>query len=143
MAPSAPPRPATTIRTAPPGTTPTASRAQPERAEPTSAAAPTAPAVAPPISSGWQGALAAWLRDHRTYPEVARENNEQGRVVVRFTVDRDGRVVDVVLVTSSGSRILDAAAQAMLRGADLPPFPGNMPQDHATVTVPIRYSLAP
>jgi protein TonB len=64
-------------------------------------------------------------------------------VVVRFTVDRDGRVADVALVTSSGSRILDAAAQAMLRGASLPPFPGDMPQDHAIVTVPIRYSLAP
>jgi periplasmic protein TonB len=143
MASSVPTRQATISRAAPPASVPTASSAQPERAGPAPAAAPSAPAVVAPISSGWQGALAAWLQTHRVYPEEARENNEQGRVVVRFTVDRDGRVADVALVISSGSRILDTAAQAMLRGAILPPFPGDMPQDHATVTVPIHYSLAP
>ena len=36
---------------------------------------------------------------------------------------------------------LDDAAQAMLRGARLPPFTADMTQGQTTVTVPIRYRL--
>src|SRR5258707_8220093 len=89
-------------------------------------AAPATPAAVAAASRGWQSALGAWLQEHRTYPQAARQDNEQGRVVVRFTVDRDGHVADVELVTSSGSRILDDATQAMLRGANVPPFPAGM-----------------
>ncbi len=72
---------------------------------------------------------------------MARVNGDQGRVVVHFTVDRDGRVLDVALVQSSGSQILDDAAEALLRGARLPAFPTAMPQTQMTVTLPIRYAL--
>jgi periplasmic protein TonB len=106
-------------------------------------AAPATPAAVASVSRGWQSALGAWLQEHRAYPQAARQNNEQGRVVVRFTVDRNGHVADVELVTSSGSRILDDAAQAMLRGAKVPPFPADMPQDRAVITVPLHYSLTP
>lgn len=47
----------------------------------------------------------------------------------------------VTLVRSSGSAILDEAAQAMLRGVRLPAFTADMPQDQTTVTVPVRYKL--
>jgi TonB family protein len=62
--------------------------------------------------------------------------------VLRFTIDRSGRVLDVTLARSTGSSVLDAAAQAMLRGAQLPPFPATMPQDQLTVTAQIRYALS-
>jgi TonB family protein len=51
--------------------------------------------------------------------------------------------LQVSLVGSSGSAILDDAAQAMLRGARLPPFPSGMEQTQVTATVPIRYELEP
>jgi TonB family protein len=63
--------------------------------------------------------------------------------VLRFTAERDGRVVDAVLVQSSGSRILDNAAQSMLRDARIPPFPAAMPQPQITLSLPIRYALQP
>ncbi|MBV9783984.1 MAG: energy transducer TonB [Acidisphaera sp.] len=88
--------------------------------------------------TAWRAALSAWLQAHKTYPQAARRNGEEGRAVVRFTVDRDGRVLDVELVGSSGSQSLDDAAQAMLRGAHLPP-----PVRQLTVTVPVRYRLEP
>jgi protein TonB len=50
-------------------------------------------------------------------------------------------VLDVVLVHSAGSSILDTAAEAMVRNATLPPFTAGMPQDTATVTVQMRYTL--
>ncbi|HYZ61144.1 MAG TPA: energy transducer TonB, partial [Acetobacteraceae bacterium] len=78
---------------------------------------------------------------HRSYPEEARRRAEQGTVLIRFTVNRDGQVLAVSLVQGSGSPALDEAAQAILRGARLPPFTADMPEGQTTVTVPIRYRL--
>ena len=83
------------------------------------------------------------MQAHKTYPEAAHRNGEQGRVVVRFTVARDGRVLSVTLVGGSNSESLDDAAQAMLRGATLPSFPAALSQAQLTVTLPIRYALEP
>jgi protein TonB len=94
-----------------------------------------------PIASDWQRSLAAWLAAHKTYPDEARRRGTEGSVVLRFTADRSGRVLDVVLVRSAGSSMLDAAAEAMVRHAVLPPFTAGMSQDTVTVTVQIRYAL--
>ncbi len=61
--------------------------------------------------------------------------------MVRFTVDREGRVLAVALLRGSGSAALDGAAVSMLSGARVPPFPGDMPGAAQTVTVPIQYRL--
>ena len=61
--------------------------------------------------------------------------------MVRFTVASDGRVLNVALVQGSGFPALDEAAQAMLRGASLPPFPPGLAEREITATVPIRYQL--
>jgi protein TonB len=58
-----------------------------------SAAPPSPPASAPagaqsPIAGDWQRALATWLAAHKTYPDEARRNGTEGRVLLRFTVDR-------------------------------------------------------
>ena len=60
---------------------------------------------------------------------------------MRFTVDRSGQVLDVAIVSSTGSPILDDAIQRMLRGAHVPPLPANMDETQITVTVQIRYGL--
>jgi protein TonB len=141
------PRPAKPTRTAaaasshPPPPAP-AREAPPPTAAPEAVAATTAPAAPPaPIATDWQRELSGWLAAHKTYPDAARQRGEQGPVVLRFTVDRSGKVLDVALVSGSGSPRLDDAAQAMLRNASLPPFPAAMPQERITATVQIRYRL--
>ena len=62
-------------------------------------------------------------------------------MVIRFTAGRDGQVLAITLVRSSGLATLDEAAQAMLRGVRLPAFTADMLQEQATVTVPIHYRL--
>ena len=83
----------------------------------------------------------ATCRSFETYPEQARRRGEQGRAVVRFSVDRDGRVLGVQLPSPTGSSILDDAFEHMLQGAHVPPFPPRMDQAEITVTVQIRYAL--
>ena len=91
----------------------------------------------------WRGSLAAGLQSHRTDPDAARRQGEEGRVVVRFTAARDGRVLAFALVSSSGFQVLDDAVQAMFRGARLPAFPSGMARDQITVTVPVHFTLQP
>ncbi len=119
---------------------------RPAPPEPTPAVAAPPPPVSPPpapaqVSPAWRQALAAWLTSRKTYPDEARQSGAEGGVVLRFTVERSGRVRDVVLVRSSGSPVLDAAAEAMLRGAALPAFTAEMPSESITVTVQVHYSL--
>lgn len=105
-----------------------------------SSAEPAAPASAA-ISPSWRSGLAAWLQQHKTYPERARARGQEGTVVVRFSLARDGRVNDVSVLHGSGSELLDNAAATLLRDAHVPPFPAEMPQQQATITLGIRYEL--
>jgi protein TonB len=107
---------------------------------PPSAATPVAPAP-PSVDPRWQAAVSGWLAARKTYPEEARRRGEQGRVAIRFTVDRSGRVVDAAIVTASGSTLLDDAALSLLRQATLPAFPPAMTQDRITITTTMRYTL--
>jgi protein TonB len=91
--------------------------------------------------AAWRGALATWLSAHRRYPEQARRDGVQGQPTVRFTVEPSGRVMNVELVTSSGSTVLDEATISMLRGATLPSFPPGLAQAVRTESVRVHYSL--
>jgi protein TonB len=103
--------------------------------------APQKPATPAPIALDWQRALTSWLATHKTYPDDARRSGTEGNVEVRFSVDRSGHVLDVTIVHGAGSAVLDAAAEAMLRGATLPAFPDSMSLERITVTVRLRYAL--
>ena len=94
-----------------------------------------------PSMGAWRNALMAWLEKHKKYPEAAREEEVEGRALVRFTASRDGRVLDASLAQSSGSRALDAAALNLVREMPLPPFPAGVTQDTLTVTLPLTYQI--
>ncbi len=68
-----------------------------------SAAAAPVPEPSPParpavfVSSAWKQALAAWLAEHKAYPEEARRRGIEGSVTLHFSVDRSGRVTEVAV----------------------------------------------
>jgi TonB family protein len=99
------------------------------------------PHPAPTVSAGYRAMLSAWLEAHKRYPESARARGEEGRAVLRFRVDRSGRVLNYALASSTGFADLDAAIDAMMRGATLPPFPGDMTASDVEVSVTVRFSL--
>ena len=113
-------------------------------APPQTAMAPTpvpAPVPSPEASAGYRALLSAWLESHKRYPDAARQRGEEGRAVLRFSVDRGGRVLDFAVTSSSGYPDLDQSVEEMMRGASLPPFPAGMPQREMQVSVTIRFSL--
>ena len=100
------------------------------------------PPAGPIVSAGYRAALSAWLESHKRYPDSARERAEEGRAVLRFRVDRSGRVLSYAIVESTGHPDLDAALDQMMRGAILPPFPADMTISDVEVSVAIRFALA-
>ena len=110
----------------------------------TAYAATPAPAPVPSaeISPGYRALLSAWLESHKRYPDTARQRGEEGRAVLRFAIDRSGRVLDFAVAQSTGHTDLDASIEEMMRGAVLPPFPAGMTQPRIDVSVTIRFSLA-
>ena len=104
--------------------------------EPVASASPTVAQSQSPAVAGWNTLFSAWLAARKTYPDAARRQGEQGSVTLRFRVAVDGTVLEVSLVTGSGSPVLDEAARALLRNAKLPP-----PQTEISRTVRLRYRL--
>jgi protein TonB len=123
--PNLPPAPATPAPAPPP--------------PPQLAAVPRPPA--PTISADYRSALGAWLESHKRYPDSARQHGEQGQAVVRFRVDRSGRVLSYTLVSGTGYPDLDSAIEAMMRGAAMPPFPASMPEPEIEVSVTVHFGL--
>jgi protein TonB len=93
------------------------------------------------ISADYRSALAGWLESHKRYPESARQRGEQGRAVLRFRLDRSGRVIDYAVVSGTGYADLDATIEAMMRGATMPSFPASMTEPQIEVTVAIHFGL--
>lgn len=75
------------------------------------------------------------------YPERARKEGKEGRVLLRVLVDEEGRSKVVEVNTSSGSEALDQAALAAIkRWRFLPARYGNKPVE-SWVKIPIDFRL--
>lgn len=58
------------------------------------------------------------------YPEYARQRGIGGQLKINFSIDKDGKIEKMMLVDSSGLKVLDEAALKALRDASpFPPFP--------------------
>lgn len=67
-----------------------------------------------PTFPGGQAALMKYLSENIKYPKAAEKAREQGRVVVSFTVEKDGAVADVKVVRSV-TPTLDAEAVRVIK----------------------------
>ena len=86
--------------------------------------------------------LLAWLERHKEYPRAAQQRRQQGVVLLYIVIDRDGRVIDSRIQKSSGHRLLDDAALAMLeRAQPLPPMPDDMGKERLEFAVPVQFFI--
>jgi periplasmic protein TonB len=86
--------------------------------------------------------LRRWLARYRHYPEAAKKAQEQGQLVVSFTILRDGTVIDPHIERSSGFPLLDEAALKMLHDASpVPPLPAAYRAQRLDVGLPVNFSI--
>ncbi len=94
-----------------------------------------------PQFPGGEGELLKYISTHIKYPTMAAENNIQGRVVVKFVVQKDGKVGEVVVLRGNDPD-LDKEAVRVVK--TLPNFiPGKMNGQAVSVwyTLPINFKL--
>ncbi|MBR4620726.1 MAG: energy transducer TonB [Salinivirgaceae bacterium] len=94
-----------------------------------------------PQFPGGDAALQKYIASHVQYPEIARENGLQGKVYVRFVINKRGEVEDVSI-----ARGVDAALdkEAMRVVQSLPKWSPGMQHGKAVrvlYTVPINFKL--
>ena len=95
-----------------------------------------------PEFPGGQQALFKYLAENVKYPVIAQENGIQGRVICQFVVNKDGSIVDVVAVRSSGEASLDKEAIRVIKS--MPKWkPGKQRGKPVRVkyTIPVAFRL--
>ncbi|MCX7991178.1 MAG: energy transducer TonB [Proteobacteria bacterium] len=76
------------------------------------------------------------------YPEVARERGIGGRLKISFTIGRDGKIENKMLIQSSGYAFLDDAAMKALKDASpLAPFPKEWDVDKINIDGTFIYEI--
>ncbi|MEF1229658.1 TonB family protein, partial [Vibrio fortis] len=90
----------------------------------------------------WQQALHAHLEREKRYPRKAKRMKKKGMPVIKFTMDRQGNVIDVVLVKSSGTLSLDnEAVDLVYRAQPLIKPPTSITGTRLSLTLPINFSF--
>lgn len=95
-----------------------------------------------PEFPGGQEKLFRYLSENVKYPQICQENGIQGRSVCQFVVNKDGSIVDVVVVKSSGDEMLDKEAVRVIKS--MPKWkPGKQRGQPVRVkyTVPVNFRL--
>lgn len=86
--------------------------------------------------AAYLGKLRMHLERHKVRPEA----KTTGTAVVKFTVDPAGKILSREIISSSGSKKLDAAAMATIeRSAPFPPFPDGISREPVVVSVPFKF----
>lgn len=134
--------PASAAASAPTPPAPALPHPAPPPAAPPTPDAPPAVAPAGASETSWEGQVLARLAKRKAYPEAARSAGIEGTALVRFTVTRNGGLLGVALVASSGSALLDhAATAAVAHAVPFPPIPPTR-AERIELTVPVSFSLS-
>ncbi len=95
----------------------------------------------PTFQGGDANRFSRWIAEHVVYPEVARETGIAGRVIIQFTVRKDGSVGDIQLLRGVDP-ILDREAMRVV--ASSPRWEPGRQRDRAvnvTYQFPVIFDL--
>ena len=107
-------------------------------------AAPVAGGGNPKVRIKYIRKLAAWLERHKRYPNVARRRNQEGTVLLNFTVNQSGELQRYNLVKQSEYELLNEAVEKMINKATpMPKVPKELMsgRDEISFTVPVSFKM--
>lgn len=96
---------------------------------------------APSFQGGGPNEFTKWVNQRLVYPEIAKENGVQGRVVLQFTVEKDGSVTNVKVLRGVDSSLDKEAVRVV---ASSPKWTPGRQRDRAvkvTYTFPVIFQL--
>lgn len=96
-----------------------------------------------PEFPGGEDSLHSFLKDNLNYPDSARINHVQGRVYVGFKVDRTGKIINPIILSSASRMLEDEAIRVVKMMPDWKPgTAGGSPVDIQYI-LPIDFLTPP
>jgi len=82
------------------------------------------------------------IEERKVYPVMSRRLREAGRVLIQFTVEKDGTIKDVAVKEGTSYSRLNEAARDLIAGVKkYRPLPAELPEGDAKLEISIEYTL--
>jgi len=95
----------------------------------------------PTFNGGDAGDFAKWVNTRLVYPEDAKKEEKQGRVLLQFTVNKEGKVVNVKVIRGVSPSLDAAAVRAVESSPRWTPGKINGKQVNVTYIFPVLFQL--
>ena len=82
-----------------------------------------------------------WVQSHVKYPQIALENGIQGNVVVKFVVEKDGKLSNIQVLQSPDKTLADAAVQVLQKSPKWKPGKQRNKPVRVTLTLPVSFKI--
>ena len=95
----------------------------------------------PTFNGGDANEFSKWVNSRLVYPEIAKENGIEGRVTLQFTIDKEGRLGDVKVLSAPDKTLADEAVRVV---SSSPKWKPGKQRDRAvkvSYTFPVIYKL--
>ena len=67
----------------------------------------------PTFNGGDANEFSKWVNSRLVYPEIAKENGVEGRVTLQFTINKDGRVENVKVLSAPDATLAEEAVRVV------------------------------
>lgn len=96
-----------------------------------------------PQFEGGDSVMIAWLDEHINYPKIAKFRKIEGRVVVRFVVEKDGSIGEIQLARSIDPWLDQEAMRVVKSMPKWIPAKQNGNPVRVWYTLPVNFKLKP
>ena len=83
-----------------------------------------------------------WVQSNVKYPQIAIENGIQGNVVIKFVVEKDGKLSNFQVIQSPDKTLTDAAVQVIQRSPKWKPGKQRNKPVRVTYTLPVSFKIS-
>ena len=82
-----------------------------------------------------------WVQSNVRYPQIALENGIQGNVVIKFVVEKDGKLSNIQVLQSPDKTLSDAAVAVLQRSPKWKPGKQRNKPVRVTYTLPVSFKI--
>lgn len=82
-----------------------------------------------------------WVQNNVKYPQIALENGIQGNVVIKFVVEKDGKLSNIQVLQTPDKTLADAAVQVLQKSPKWKPGKQRNKPVRVTYTLPVSFKI--
>lgn len=95
----------------------------------------------PSFQGGGLETFRAWVQQNVRFPQIALENGIQGRVVVSFVIEKDGRLTNIVVLQTPDRSLSDEAIRVLNKSPKWTPGKQRNQPVRVKYTLPVEFRV--